>query len=190
MIARARHCHPAHRFDVADAEALPFPDDSFDAVTFNLAIQDITQPNLALAEAFRVLRPGGRIGLTAWATGNTDFDRALSRFAAPTAEGPVAPAVEGFSDEPSIRGALVAAGFPDPAIVELPLVRWLLSDYEDFLRYYQRDMEGATEPGTPPPALREWLEQGLDSYAQRGGWALPCVVMLASAYKPAAKTAA
>lgn len=48
-------------FVVADAEALPFLEESFDAVTCRLAAHHFAHPQRFLAEAFRVLRPGGRL---------------------------------------------------------------------------------------------------------------------------------
>ena len=41
--------------------ALPFPDNSFDVYTISFGIRNVTRPQDALAEAFRVLRPGGRL---------------------------------------------------------------------------------------------------------------------------------
>ncbi len=44
---------------VADAEHLPFPDESFDAVVGHAVLHHLPVPGLAVREAFRVLRPGG-----------------------------------------------------------------------------------------------------------------------------------
>ncbi len=46
---------------VGDAMALPFPDNSFDVYTISFGIRNVTRPQEALNEAFRVLRPGGRV---------------------------------------------------------------------------------------------------------------------------------
>ena len=44
-----------------DAMRLPFEDNSFDVYTISFGIRNVTRPQDALAEAFRVLRPGGRL---------------------------------------------------------------------------------------------------------------------------------
>jgi ubiquinone/menaquinone biosynthesis C-methylase UbiE len=44
----------------APAEALPFPDDSFDTVALTLVLCSVDDPARALAEVHRVLKPGGR----------------------------------------------------------------------------------------------------------------------------------
>lgn len=44
-----------------DAEALPFPDDSFDTVAISLALCTVPDPVMALREMARVCRPDGRV---------------------------------------------------------------------------------------------------------------------------------
>ncbi|GAW34499.1 ubiquinone/menaquinone biosynthesis C-methyltransferase UbiE [Roseovarius sp. A-2] len=46
---------------VGDAMALPFEANSFDVYTISFGIRNVTRPQEALNEAFRVLRPGGRL---------------------------------------------------------------------------------------------------------------------------------
>ncbi|AKO98782.1 MULTISPECIES: bifunctional demethylmenaquinone methyltransferase/2-methoxy-6-polyprenyl-1,4-benzoquinol methylase UbiE [Marinovum] len=46
---------------VGDAMALPFPDNTFDVYTISFGIRNVTRPEEALSEAYRVLRPGGRL---------------------------------------------------------------------------------------------------------------------------------
>jgi demethylmenaquinone methyltransferase / 2-methoxy-6-polyprenyl-1,4-benzoquinol methylase len=46
---------------VGDAMKLPFPENSFDVYTISFGIRNVTSPQVALNEAFRVLKPGGRL---------------------------------------------------------------------------------------------------------------------------------
>jgi demethylmenaquinone methyltransferase/2-methoxy-6-polyprenyl-1,4-benzoquinol methylase len=56
------HLPDASRLDrvCGDAEALPFADMSFDACTIAFGLRNVTRIDRALAEARRVLKPGGR----------------------------------------------------------------------------------------------------------------------------------
>ena len=49
------------RFEVADARSLPFEDGSFDVVVFDSTLSHVPEPGRAVAEAFRVLGPGGKL---------------------------------------------------------------------------------------------------------------------------------
>lgn len=61
-VGRAKHhANPRLEFVFADALALPFGDDEFDAVTISFGLRNVTDPKRALAELFRVTRPNGRI---------------------------------------------------------------------------------------------------------------------------------
>ena len=53
----------AHQLDwmVGDAMALPFENNSFDVYTISFGIRNVTRINDALSEAYRVLKPGGRL---------------------------------------------------------------------------------------------------------------------------------
>lgn len=54
------------RWEEADAEALPYADAAFDAAASAFGLMFAPRPEVAIAEAFRVVRPGGVVGLTAW----------------------------------------------------------------------------------------------------------------------------
>ena len=48
-------------FVQADAQYLPFPDDSFDSVSIAFGLRNVTDKDLALRSMLRVLKPGGRL---------------------------------------------------------------------------------------------------------------------------------
>lgn len=60
-IATARNHFPGSEWLVADATRLPFPDGRFEIVAFSSVLHHIPDFGPALAEAFRVLKPGGRV---------------------------------------------------------------------------------------------------------------------------------
>ena len=64
--ARARPGAKRAEFRVADAQALPFPDNSFDAATMALVIVFIPDPRMATRELVRVVRPGGVVATYVW----------------------------------------------------------------------------------------------------------------------------
>ena len=66
MIAIAKTMFPDISFAKGDAQNLPFEDASFDRVLINFGLLHVSHPEKACAEAFRVLRPGGRFGFTVW----------------------------------------------------------------------------------------------------------------------------
>ena len=60
----------AGNFSIAqlDAEKLPFTDRSFDRVTIAFGLRNVTDKSAALAEMYRVLRPGGRVLILEFST--------------------------------------------------------------------------------------------------------------------------
>ena len=49
------------KFSQADAQYLPFPDNSFDVITIAFGLRNVTDKDLALRSMLRVLKPGGRL---------------------------------------------------------------------------------------------------------------------------------
>jgi len=99
-------------FQVADAEALPFADASFDAVLSTFGVMFAPDQLQAAAELLRVCRPGGRIGLANWTPGGFigELFKTLGRHVPPPA-GARSPALWGdeahlktlFQDRADIR---------------------------------------------------------------------------------------
>lgn len=108
----------------ADAENLPFPDRYFDVVTIAFGLRNVTRKDKALAEMYRVLRPGGRLlilefsrpnalikpvydlysfqilpRLGEWVVGDADSYRYLAE------------SIRKHPDQPTLAGMMETAGF-------------------------------------------------------------------------------
>ena len=67
-------------FEVVDAQAIPYADASYDAITMAYGIRNMPDRPLALAEMFRVLRPGGALVCLEFSTPPNRIWRALYNF--------------------------------------------------------------------------------------------------------------
>jgi len=76
MIEVGRQKHPSISFVVADATDLPFADGEFDAVTASFGLRNVENPKKALAEMYRVLKPGGRLVICEFSTPSRAIFRA------------------------------------------------------------------------------------------------------------------
>lgn len=67
MVAVARAMHPGIVVTEGDAEKLPYPDGTFDALVSGFGLHHVPRPEMALSEACRVLAPRGHVAFTVWA---------------------------------------------------------------------------------------------------------------------------
>ena len=68
-VGRERHAgNPQMEFVQADATALPFADNEFDAVTISFGLRNVVEPKKALTEFYRVTKPGGRVVICEFST--------------------------------------------------------------------------------------------------------------------------
>lgn len=68
MLAEGRKRHPEIDFVEADATKLPFKAGQFDVVTISFGLRNVVEPKKALAEMYRVLKPGGRLVICEFST--------------------------------------------------------------------------------------------------------------------------
>lgn len=99
---------------VADMEALAFDDGSFDRVTCRFGIMFVPDPAKALAETFRVLKPGGRTAWMVWGPlENTTLFSVIQKTVREVLDLPPAPDLPQFRFAPAgmLQNGLAGAGF-------------------------------------------------------------------------------
>jgi SAM-dependent methyltransferase len=131
MVALAARRYPSLTFQQGDAEALSFAERTFDAVTINFGVLHLARPDTALAEACRVLKPGGRCAFTVWAPPDVSMGfgivlKAIERYGRMDVPLPDGPPFFRFSDAAEASRSMTAAGFAEPRVNVLPLV-WQFS---------------------------------------------------------------
>lgn len=135
MVTEAQTRHPGIEFREGDAEALPFGDESFDAVVCNFGVHHFGRLEQAMAEAFRVLAPGGRYAFTVWLPPDEVkvnlrqvVRAAIETHGNPHGSLPNAP--KEFSDFEESKQALLAIGFADVTATEIPIMgSWSKPDH-------------------------------------------------------------
>lgn len=135
LIEIARERVPSGDFRVGEMEELPFPGGTFDFVTGFRSFNYATRPIVALAEARRVAKPGGRIVMTTWGKPETmefaSLITALTPLLPPRPPG--APEIFALSDEGALRSLVESAGLK-PLEVNHTDEAWLYPDLATALR--------------------------------------------------------
>ncbi|HTR30757.1 MAG TPA: class I SAM-dependent methyltransferase [Puia sp.] len=113
LVEEARRRLPAYPFLVGEMEDLPLPDEAYDVVTAFNSFQYAETVSDALAEARRVLKPGGRLVAMIWGN-KEDCQAAISLGAIGSLVPPPPPGTPGLftlSEEQRLEKALEKAGF-------------------------------------------------------------------------------
>ena len=115
-IAQAK-CLSNITFKIANAEALPFANESFDVVTCRFGVMLFPDALAALKECRRVLKHGGRVALVAWGVKEQPFFTAtagvLLKYVQIPAPDPDTPNLFMFGERGRLRRTLEEAGFSD-----------------------------------------------------------------------------
>ncbi len=193
MVAQASRQYPTVEFREGDAEALPFPDESFDAVVMNFGLLHLGRPEQALLEAHRVLGSGGRIGFTVWAkpeeaVGFGIVLRAIENYGNLNVPIPPGPPFFRFSDPQECHRALLQAGFVTPNVASVPQLWRLRSPGALFEIMQEATVRTAgllrAQSGEALKAIRAAIREAVMAYQKSGMIELPMPAVLASAVKP------
>ncbi len=129
MLRVGKERHPWMPFTAGDATKLPFKDDTFDAVTISFGLRNVQATDTALAELYRVTKPGGRVVICefsrpVWAPFRTVYMEYLMKALPPVARtvssNPdayvyLAESIQEWPDQPALASRLVKAGWSDVA---------------------------------------------------------------------------
>lgn len=192
MLERARLAAPGAEFKPMNAEALDLPDASFDLVTCQLGLMLFARPEAALAEAARVLKPGGRAAYLV--QGRREGMRftavlmgAIAR-RAPELKTPGAPVLFAFGPDGALKAALEKAGL---ARVEDKRLSGTLP-FASKQAYWDEMMRSAGRTGAllrgldagTQALVKEDVWRELEEFAAAGGaLAVPYEVMMARGFK-------
>ena len=123
---------PGATFHECDAQSLPFSDNTFDAVTCGFGIIHIPEPDKALTEMHRVLKPGGHVAISLWLPpdSNNGFGLLFGSIMANADRDlglPPGPDFFQFSAPEKLNSALMEAGFFEPSTNRVNQI-WELKD--------------------------------------------------------------
>jgi SAM-dependent methyltransferase len=194
MLAHARARLPHVEFLHGDATALPFAAESFDAVVAAFVLLHLGRPQLAAAEAARVLVPGGRAAFTVWDEPSRSrwigvlLEALHEAEAKPPVEVPPGLPIFHFADEGAFADLLRGAGLADVAVETVDFSLRLESGDE----LWNGLVEGSvrlrplvqSQTAEMQHAIRAHFDEALDVYRATAGFEVPVSVKLGSGRKP------
>jgi len=188
----ARRLVPNGRFQHGNAQVLPFPTASFDAVLCGYGLMHLPEPAAALREMLRVLRPGGRAALSVWDAAGVGFTlvyEAVRARGSTDVALPHGPDFFQFGSPERMRAALAEAGFADPAACSFHQ-DWLVANTD---RYIESILTGtvraramlAAQSGAAAAGVRSYIADYLTRFrALAGELVVPMPAIIGSGARP------
>ncbi len=190
VVSNAEPASAAITWHEASAIKMPLPDAAFDIAYCQLGLQFFPDRPAALREMYRVLVPGGRLGLMVWrgiehSPGFAVLAAALARHVSAEAAG-IMRAPFGIADAEELRGLIAEVGFRDiiirpvPGTVRFPSVARFVQDYVAGSPLAGHVAKVSDEARA---ALLSEAADALRSYLTAGALTFPIEAHLASAKK-------
>jgi ubiquinone/menaquinone biosynthesis C-methylase UbiE len=173
-------------FRLLDAERMDLETDSVDGVLCRWAYMLTTSPDAAFSETRRVLRPGGRLAFSVWASRERNpalslVGRVLESQGHIPPPDPEAPSAFAMADPGRIQELVVGAGFAEPEVEEVSF-RWSFADQEAYWRYLNETSASASPvlrslPTAAQEAVREQVHELARPFHSGEGYDFPAVCL-------------
>jgi ubiquinone/menaquinone biosynthesis C-methylase UbiE len=150
---------------VADAEDLPFEDDRFDCAASVFGAMLAPRPEVAAREMFRVVKPGGTIGLAVWGPYGSQGEvfGVLNDFAPPMPDGVPQPREWGVEATARQRLEPLASSLT----MERRKLHWEFDSFEHLWDTLQSAGPGAAARNALPPEVQERAQDAVREVVDR-----------------------
>jgi ubiquinone/menaquinone biosynthesis C-methylase UbiE len=191
MLALARRRAPKAAFMEADAQNIPFDDAQFDVVVSNFGVCHVPDQPRTLAEARRVLRPGGRFAMTVWCGPEASpcfaaVYGAIKHHGHAGVSTPIGPDFHQFARRDTAVKLLSEAGFSNIDVTTVQCI-WSLNRPEDLFEIYAKGtVRAAKLLSSQPPenlaAIRSALTRTVrEQFSYGNRWRIPVPAALTRA---------
>lgn len=192
MVELAKKKYPAATFKAGDAHKLPFKDNSFDGIVCAFGIMHFATPLKAMAESWRVCKPGSRYSYAIWNQPEKSpalqiLMGAIQKHAATKPDQPEGEPFFKYADPENAKSALMSAGFQSSTTQEIEL-KWPIASAEHLISSFRDG--GAriggilrAQTGESLAAIQSDIQSRIEEYKAGKGYHIPVSIFIATGTK-------